>query len=109
MSCGFAGLVRSTVGVTLRNFGCDPSVYFRKFAFLQVGRESNKVGRLVRLSLALSRQVLLRKPDKFICPFAIGESCRNVGEQTVPSEEPKTLLHLFKMSRRVRPNDLRMF
>src|SRR5260221_4602455 len=105
----FCCLVRLAVGVTLRNFGCDPSVYFGKFTFLQFGRESNKVGCVVRLALPLSRQVLLCKPDKFICPLAIGESCRNVGEQTVPSEETKTLLHLFKVSRRVRPDDLRMF
>jgi hypothetical protein len=47
----FCGLVRLAVGVTLRNFGCDPSVYFGKFTFLQFGRESNKVGRGVRFQL----------------------------------------------------------
>ena len=87
----FCGLVRLAVGVTLRNFGCDPPVYFWKFTFLQVGTEPNKVGRVVRFSLALSGQVLLRKPDEFICPLAIGESRGNVGEQTVPSEETETL------------------
>src|SRR5260370_705153 len=38
----FCGLVRLAVGVTLRNFGCDPPVYFWKFTFLQVGTEPNK-------------------------------------------------------------------